>query len=108
MEVNGESPTTTKTEEILTGAPKTKATFSSLLKPHLSNYCPASNLAFNEAIHKMRAQGRDICHFAFGQSPFPVVEGAKKVLMEHAGENAYLPVAGMLQFDFKWDSYIAL
>ncbi|XP_041459085.1 aspartate aminotransferase-like [Lytechinus variegatus] len=67
----------------------------SLIRPHLNDYGSASNLAFNEAVHKMMAEGRNIYHFAFGQSPFPPVEGAKKVLAENANETAYLPVAGL-------------
>ncbi|XP_071497769.1 aspartate aminotransferase-like [Diadema antillarum] len=70
---------------------------NSLVRPHLANFRTASNLFFNEAINKMRAEGRQVYHFAFGQSPFPVMEGAKKVLREHAGENAYLPVQGLAE-----------
>eukprot|EP00057_Strongylocentrotus_purpuratus_P006099 XP_011660573.1 PREDICTED: aspartate aminotransferase [Strongylocentrotus purpuratus] len=66
-----------------------------LIRPHLHDYGSASNLAFNEAVHKMMAEGRNIYHFAFGQSPFPPVEGARKVLAENANETAYLPVAGL-------------
>ena len=38
--------------------------------------------------------GRTIYHFAFGQSPFPVMEHAVEALKQHAGENAYLDVQG--------------
>ncbi|XP_019613558.1 PREDICTED: uncharacterized protein LOC109461620 [Branchiostoma belcheri] len=69
--------------------------FSSLLRPDLANYCPASNLMMNEKIRNLRKAGEKVYHLAFGQSPFPIYEGATKALCQHAGENAYLPVAGI-------------
>ncbi|XP_072033728.1 aspartate aminotransferase-like [Amphiura filiformis] len=67
----------------------------SLLMPHLREYCPASNLAFNEHVNKLIAEGKKVYHFAFGQSPFPVLKSAQKSLGEHAWQSAYLPVAGL-------------
>ena len=68
--------------------------FHDLIRPDLQNYCPASNLAFNEKIKLLMSQGHEIYHFAFGQAPFPVVPCMVEALQEHAGEKAYLPVAG--------------
>ncbi|XP_071157014.1 aspartate aminotransferase-like [Mytilus edulis] len=68
-----------------------------LVRPDLQNYSPASNLSLNEEIRKRLAAGETIYHFAFGQSPFPVIETAVEALKEYAGENAYLPVAGTLE-----------
>lgn len=65
-----------------------------LVRTDLAEYAPASNLQFNEHIRDLIQSGRKIFHFAFGQSPFPVVESAVQALKVHAGENAYLPVAG--------------
>lgn len=65
-----------------------------LVRTDLAEYAPASNLLFNEHIRDLIQSGRKIYHFAFGQSPFPVVESAVQALKDHAGENAYLPVAG--------------
>lgn len=65
-----------------------------LVRPDLENYSPASNLSLNETIKKRLDAGEKIYHFAFGQSPFPVIETAVNALKEYAGENAYLPVAG--------------
>ena len=65
-----------------------------LVRTDLAEYAPASNLLFNEHIRDLIQSGKKIYHFAFGQSPFPVVETAVQALRNHAGENAYLPVAG--------------
>ncbi|XP_022100531.1 uncharacterized protein LOC110984548 [Acanthaster planci] len=69
----------------------------SYVLPRLCKAQKASNMALNEQIRQMIAEGKSIYHFGFGQSPFPVVEGARRVLAERAGENAYLPVAGLLE-----------
>ena len=69
-------------------------TMDDLVRPDLQNYSPASNLSLNEEIRKRLAAGETIYHFAFGQSPFPIIETAVEALKEYAGENAYLPVAG--------------
>lgn len=69
----------------------------SLLRPDLKNYKAASNLGFNEVIQNRINNGEKLYHMAFGQSPFPVYDKAVDALKEHAGENAYLPVAGIKQ-----------
>lgn len=71
-----------------------RAVFKGLIRPYLDHYCPASNLALNEIVRLRIKQGEKIYHFAFGQSPFPVMPCMIKALQEHAGEMAYLPVAG--------------
>ena len=71
-----------------------KAEFHDLVQPHLRDYCPASNLAFNEKVKRMMSEGQEVYHFGFGQAPFPVVPGMVMGLREYASENAYLPVAG--------------
>ncbi|XP_035827722.1 aspartate aminotransferase [Aplysia californica] len=62
-----------------------------------AGYGGASNLAFNEQIKKLIAQGETIYHFGFGQAPFPVLEVATEALKKHAGQNAYLAVNGIPQ-----------
>lgn len=68
---------------------------SGLVRDDLRNYCPASNLAFNEKIKLLQERGETIYHFGFGQAPFPVFEEMVKALKENAHQNAYLPVAGI-------------
>ena len=67
----------------------------SLVRKDLQGYAPASNLSFNEQIKILQAGGKRIHHFAFGQSPFPVIETAVDALRQHVDEHAYLPVAGL-------------
>ncbi len=43
------------------------ASFHNLIRSDLKNYCPASNLAFNEKVKKMQADGETVYHFGFGQ-----------------------------------------
>ena len=76
-------------------------TFSDLIQPHLKDYCPASNLAFNEKIRQLINQGKTIYHFGFGQAPFPVVEEIAEGLKQNVGQNAYLPVQGLLFYGGK-------
>ena len=68
---------------------------ASYLRDNLENYGPASNLAHNEKIREMIADGRPIYHFGFGQSPFPLLGTAVEALKRHASKSAYLPVAGL-------------
>ncbi|KAK3728478.1 hypothetical protein QZH41_002341 [Actinostola sp. cb2023] len=67
-----------------------------LIREDLQNYKPAPNLVLNEKIRQLESEGKKIYHFAFGQSPFPVMDKARLELSRHAGEKAYLPVAGLL------------
>lgn len=46
--------------------------FENILREDLTNYSGASNLKFNEKIKSLKASGKEIYHFGFGQSPFPV------------------------------------
>ena len=48
------------------------AKFENILREDLTNYSGASNLKFNEKIKSLIASGKEIYHFGFGQSPFPV------------------------------------
>ncbi len=52
-------------------------------------------LGINERVHALRAQGRRIDHFGFGESPFPVPERLAAALRDNATLKSYLPVAGL-------------
>eukprot|EP01135_Chromosphaera_perkinsii_P003987 Nk52_evm30s265 gene=Nk52_evmTU30s265 len=53
-------------------------------------------LAINIKAKQMReVQGREIAHFGFGQSPFPVPDVFIKGLVDHATNNHYLPTFGL-------------
>ena len=85
--------------------------FGSVIREDLANYSGASNLKFNERIKALQAQGEEIYHFGFGQSPFPVPPPFVKHLKETAAINAYLNVSGLpelrreiVEFHREWDS----
>ena len=66
-----------------------------LVRNDLENYSPASNLLHNEKIRELMAAGKEIYHFGFGQSPFPLMDHAIDSLRKHADKSSYLPVIGM-------------
>ena len=45
-------------------------------------------------IKRLRAEGEDLCHLAFGQSPFSIPGPMVEALRENAHRNEYLPVQG--------------
>ena len=45
-------------------------------------------------VKQLQQQGEKVYHFAFGQSPFPIMDHMVEGLKEFAHENAYLPVTG--------------
>ncbi len=57
---------------------------------------PSATLAINEKCLELKAQGRDIYHFGFGQSPFPVPQILVEALQRHAHRKEYLPVRGLM------------
>ena len=71
-----------------------KTTGIDLIREDLLKYGVAVNLSFNEIVKERIENGEAIFHMAFGQSPFPIYKKAIEKLKDHAGENAYLPVAG--------------
>lgn len=57
---------------------------------------PSATLAINEKCLELKSLGRDIYHFGFGQSPFPVPVKLVEALRSHAHRKEYLPVRGLL------------
>jgi aspartate aminotransferase len=70
---------------------------SVILNPDVINLKESSTLKINQLAKKMRAEGKTVYHFGFGQSPFPVHEKIVKALQEHAHEKDYLPTLGLPQ-----------
>jgi aspartate aminotransferase len=52
-------------------------------------------LGINEQVALARAQGKDLVHLGFGESPFPVHPLIQDALAAHADKNMYLPSAGL-------------
>ena len=55
----------------------------------------SATLLINQKINKLRAEGKTIYHFGFGQSPFPVPKSIVQALVKHADRNQYLPTLGL-------------
>ena len=55
----------------------------------------SSTLLINEKVKELRTKGREVSHFGFGQSPFPIHASIVAALRENAENNHYLPVAGL-------------
>jgi aspartate/methionine/tyrosine aminotransferase len=55
----------------------------------------SSTLLINEKVKELRIKGKEISHFGFGQSPFPIHASIVAALRENAENNHYLPVAGL-------------
>lgn len=51
-------------------------------------------LAANEVVARRRAEGKQVLHMGFGQSPFPVPERLKEELAKRASNKDYLPTTG--------------
>ncbi len=65
------------------------------INPHVLNLKASATLAINQRVLQMRANGEDVFHFGFGQSPFPVPDAIQAALIEHADKNTYLPTKGL-------------
>ena len=64
-------------------------------KKHINSLSPSATLAINEKSKKLKADGKKIFNFGFGQSPFPVPEQIISALKNNAFKKEYLPVQGL-------------
>jgi len=65
------------------------------INKNVSQLKPSATLLINEAIKKLRNNGKHVYHFGFGQSPFPISKQIVKELQKKATNNHYLPTAGL-------------
>ncbi len=56
---------------------------------------PSATLAINQKVKALRETGKDIAHFGFGQSPFPIHSSIVNALKKEAACNHYLPTTGL-------------
>jgi aspartate/methionine/tyrosine aminotransferase len=54
-------------------------------------------LAANEMVQKRRAEGKQVLHMGFGESPFPVPERLQDSLKAGVGRKEYLPTGGLAE-----------
>ena len=78
----------------------------SFLNSNTQGLKPSATLQINQKVKGLRDQGRDIYHFGFGQSPFPVPETIVETLKVHATYNAYLPTLGLPELRKKIASFL--
>lgn len=66
-----------------------------LVRAELESSSASSNLAFNEKVKALQAEGSKIFHFGFGQSPFPVPDCLTRALQQHAHRHENLSMQGL-------------
>lgn len=65
------------------------------INPLLLNLKESPTLWINQRVRELRAEGQEVCHMGFGQSPFPVPDLMVQALRENAALNHYLPLRGL-------------
>lgn len=65
------------------------------LNPLVLSLKESATLAINLKALEMRKQGKNLVHFGFGQSPFPVPDVLQKALKENVDKKDYLPTQGL-------------
>jgi aspartate aminotransferase len=80
-------------------------TFCPELNPLIEGLKESSTLAINIKARTARANGEDIVHFGFGQSPFPVHPKIQIALANNAFQKDYLPTKGLPELCVKIAEY---
>lgn len=65
------------------------------LNPLVLSLRESATLAINLKALEMRRQGKEVFHFGFGQSPFPVPEPLQQALRRNVDKKDYLPTRGL-------------
>ncbi|NNK76154.1 MAG: aminotransferase class I/II-fold pyridoxal phosphate-dependent enzyme [Maribacter sp.] len=65
------------------------------INKNLLSLKPSATLAINQKIRSLRTTKKKICHFGFGQSPFPIHHSIVSELVKNANNNNYLPSLGL-------------
>ncbi|WP_419168812.1 pyridoxal phosphate-dependent aminotransferase [Halobacteriovorax sp.] len=66
-----------------------------ILNPNVLKLKESATLAINMRARKAKADGLDICHLGFGQSPFHVHEKIQSELANNSHQKDYLPTRGL-------------
>ncbi len=67
------------------------------LNTHITKLKESATLKINQKVREDRANGQDVFHFGFGQSPFPVCKPLVDELKVRAFEKDYLPTFGLMK-----------
>lgn len=65
------------------------------INPLIHQVKESSTLAINQRAKKLRAQGKSIVHFGFGESPFPVPKAMQEALIQYSHHKEYLAGEGL-------------
>ena len=65
------------------------------LRAHPEDRGQSATMSIHARTRALRAAGRDVFQFGFGQSPFPVPQPVVEALRRHAAVKDYLPVEGL-------------
>jgi aspartate aminotransferase len=65
------------------------------INKQIKNLKPSATLAINQKVKELRAAKKEVYHFGFGQSPFPIHPRIINKLVHNAGNNHYLPTMGL-------------
>jgi len=66
-----------------------------LIKKNISSLKSSATLVINEKAKELKAKGKKVYNFGFGQSPFPVPEKIINTLKKYAHKKEYLPIQGL-------------
>lgn len=91
-----------------------------VVNSQLANIVQSATVAINQKVKILRDEGKDIVHFGFGQSPFPVHPKLQEALCKNAHHKSYLPTLGLpelrqsiskhlkqnLGYDYDWKNIV--
>ena len=65
------------------------------INPRAKHIEHSPTLWIHQRVNELRGKGRQVVHFGFGESPFPVPAPILSALRRHAGDSRYLPAQGL-------------
>ena len=78
------------------------------INKNISELKPSATLLINEKVKELRKKGKKITHFGFGQSPFPIHNAIVEELKNHANNNHYLPVNGLMKLREQLSHFLSI
>lgn len=75
------------------------------INPNIAKVRQSATLAIHQRAMALRAQGQEVAHFGFGQSPFAVHPSICDALAAHSAQKNYLPTLGLMQLRAAIASY---
>lgn len=66
-----------------------------LINQNIKRLKPSATLAINQKVKKLRSNNKEVFHFGFGESPFPIHETIVNALKKNAANKHYLQTIGL-------------